>query len=40
VNNISVCQLAVCGNGVIEGNELCDDGNITNGDGCDNTCNI
>ncbi|WP_265352241.1 DUF4215 domain-containing protein [Leptospira soteropolitanensis] len=29
---------AVCGNGVIEGNEVCDDNNATNGDGCNNTC--
>lgn len=29
---------ALCGNGVIEGNEVCDDNNTTNGDGCNNTC--
>ncbi|MGZ3419032.1 MAG: DUF4215 domain-containing protein [Polyangiales bacterium] len=28
----------VCGNKVIEGVEQCDDGNMVNGDGCDNTC--
>src|SRR5262249_18328612 len=28
----------VCGNGFTEGSELCDDGNMVNGDGCDNTC--
>lgn len=28
----------VCGNGVIEGNELCDDGNVLNGDGCESDC--
>ena len=27
-----------CGNGVIEGNETCDDGNTTAGDGCNATC--
>ncbi len=27
-----------CGNGVMEGNEQCDDGNLVNGDGCSSTC--
>ena len=27
-----------CGNGVIEGNEECDDGNQDNGDGCNSSC--
>jgi cysteine-rich repeat protein len=29
-----------CGNGVIEGNEACDDNNVNNGDGCSSTCTI
>jgi len=29
---------AVCGNGVLEAGEQCDDGNTTNGDGCSSTC--
>ena len=29
---------ALCGNGVLESGEVCDDGNVTNGDGCDPTC--
>jgi TonB family protein len=29
---------AVCGNGVLETGETCDDGNLTNGDGCSKTC--
>ncbi len=29
---------AVCGNGKQEGLEACDDGNATNGDGCENDC--
>lgn len=29
---------AVCGNGAIEQNEECDDGNKTSGDGCSKTC--
>jgi cysteine-rich repeat protein len=28
----------VCGNGVIEGNEICDDGNRRDGDGCSANC--
>ena len=27
-----------CGNGVLEGSEECDDGNLSNGDGCSSTC--
>jgi cysteine-rich repeat protein len=27
-----------CGNGVLEGNEPCDDGNTAGGDGCDSAC--
>jgi len=34
-----VCEPAnVCGNGTIEGTEICDDGNLTNGDGCETSC--
>jgi cysteine-rich repeat protein len=29
---------SLCGNGVVETGEACDDGNSTNGDGCDPTC--
>lgn len=32
--------LAVCGNGILEGNEECDDGNREKGDGCDNECKV
>jgi cysteine-rich repeat protein len=28
----------VCGNGVVEAGEQCDDGNTTSGDGCSSTC--
>ena len=31
---------AVCGNGVLDSGEACEDGNTTNGDGCDDTCAI
>ena len=33
-----VCTTIVCGNGAVEMGEDCDDGNSTNGDGCDNDC--
>lgn len=29
---------AVCGNGILETSEICDDGNLANGDGCSATC--
>jgi len=31
---------AVCGNGVAEGSEECDDGNTVSGDGCSDSCKI
>lgn len=31
---------AVCGNGVLEGDERCDDGNTEDGDGCSSQCRI
>jgi cysteine-rich repeat protein len=30
----------LCGNGVVEGNEECDDGNNTDGDGCASDCTV
>ncbi len=37
INN--VCEPAnTCGNSVIEGSEVCDDGNTENGDGCSSAC--
>src|SRR5690554_1562249 len=33
-------QTVVCGDGVIEGAEVCDDGNTTSGDGCSDICEI
>jgi cysteine-rich repeat protein len=32
------CQPLVCGDGVVEGDELCDDENEVDGDGCDADC--
>lgn len=31
---------AVCGNGYVEGNEKCDDGNVQAGDGCNAKCKV
>ncbi len=31
---------AVCGNGMLESGEQCDDGNVVNGDGCNATCGL
>jgi cysteine-rich repeat protein len=31
-------QLAICGNGIKESGEACDDGNLANGDGCSSQC--
>ncbi len=36
----SACPTEICGNGVIEGVEECDDGNLDNSDGCTNSCLI
>ena len=32
------CPQSVCGNGMREAGEQCDDGNLIDGDGCDHTC--
>ncbi|MBU0766286.1 DUF4215 domain-containing protein, partial [Patescibacteria group bacterium] len=32
------CSSVRCGDYILDSNEGCDDGNILNGDGCDNTC--
>lgn len=34
----SACPAEICGNGVIEGAEECDDGNLDEGDGCTSAC--
>ncbi|GAI18334.1 unnamed protein product, partial [marine sediment metagenome] len=39
-NECSQVVSPVCGNGILEGDEVCDDGNITNGDGCSDSCLI
>jgi len=41
VTNISLTGgVPICGNGIIEGNEECDDGNSVPGDGCENDCTL
>jgi cysteine-rich repeat protein len=32
------CTVPRCGDGILDGGEVCDDGNTTNGDGCNSTC--
>ena len=32
--------LTECGNGVVEGEEQCDDGNLDGGDGCSPVCKV
>ncbi|MBX3395025.1 MAG: DUF4215 domain-containing protein [Phycisphaerae bacterium] len=34
------CPQAVCGNGIVEPGEQCDDGNQAAGDGCDQNCRL
>jgi cysteine-rich repeat protein len=35
-----VCEGVVCGNGLVQGAEQCDDGNIAGGDGCSAICTV
>jgi cysteine-rich repeat protein len=37
---IEYLECALCGNGIVEAGEQCDDGNNINGDGCSSTCRI
>lgn len=39
-SRIRLLQTSICGNGVVETNETCDDGNAVSGDGCSSTCQI
>jgi len=34
------CSSSVCGNGMVESGEQCDDGNTMSGDGCSSTCKV
>jgi len=33
-------QVNICGDGTINGSEVCDDGNARRGDGCSATCTV
>jgi cysteine-rich repeat protein len=35
-----VLSIGLCTDGVVGGSEICDDGNTTSGDGCDNNCTV
>lgn len=35
-----VSKVSVCGDGIVQTGEQCDDKNVTNGDGCSSTCQI
>jgi cysteine-rich repeat protein len=37
---LHVTAVAPCGDGVVEPGEACDDGNATDGDGCDHDCSV
>ncbi|MDB4952568.1 MAG: hypothetical protein JWO36_137 [Myxococcales bacterium] len=34
------CAASICGNGIVEAGEQCDDGNLDNSDSCDTTCHL
>ena len=36
----SAYRIAGCGDGAINGNETCDDGNVSDGDGCSSVCQV
>ncbi|APR88461.1 Multiple EGF-like-domain protein 3 precursor [Minicystis rosea] len=36
--SFGACSVSICGDGVVQGTEACDDGNVTGGDGCTATC--
>ena len=38
--NFVDAPVAVCGNGIQDGNDTCDDGNTKSGDGCSDTCKL
>jgi cysteine-rich repeat protein len=33
-------EQSICSDGFITGSEICDDGNLLDGDGCDSECNV
>jgi cysteine-rich repeat protein len=40
IYSVEVCRTVACGDGILDATEECDDGNLNNGDGCDQYCNL
>jgi cysteine-rich repeat protein len=40
IQDAVLCPSPVCGNGIVEEPETCDDGNTNGGDGCPPTCEL
>jgi len=40
INRESCRKIPICGNGILERGEECDDGNLVSGDGCNSSCDI
>lgn len=40
ISRLSDPVYAACGDGVLDGSDVCDDGNITSGDGCSEICDV
>lgn len=38
LDNVSISNCTICGDGALQTGELCDDGNMAGGDGCDGAC--
>ena len=36
----SMCLVGLCGDGIVSSGEVCDDANLTNGDGCTTVCTV
>jgi cysteine-rich repeat protein len=39
-DKFDVCKQSICGNGKLDGYEVCDDKNIKSGDGCSGDCSM
>ncbi len=40
MNGYDLCSKPICGNGILENTEECDDKNLKSNDGCSNSCKI
>jgi cysteine-rich repeat protein len=38
--DLGICETSFCGDGIIDDNEICDDGNPIPGDSCESTCQV